>query len=266
MSAYDMMNEKKKPVYPTLEEGSYAEDVERGIAEAEKKAAEIERQAKRDWDMALIGDMAHLVSQGAAMHGGAWKIGQTQNESAKGNERLRVLREKNAAQTAAFAKERAALMEAKRKEQNAQKLAQYNAELEAYKSAQAQANADRDFAEKKRHNEETEKNYRAREQRLGAQGGGGSSASNTPMPITFPNGRVKTFSKDDNGDNWVNVAYEEAVASGMPRLMRVGADLEEYEVTSAEARKAWIETWSVGNKNKKAQPAANGDNTPPSRR
>lgn len=171
MSAYDMMNEKKKPVYPTLEEGAYAEDVERGIAEAEKKAAEIEKQAKRDRDMALIGDMAHLVSQGAAMHGGAWKIGQTQNESAKGNERLRQLREKNAAQTAAFAKERAALMEAKRKEQNAQKLARYNAELEAYKSAQTQANADRDFAEKKRHNEETEKNNRAREQRLAAQGG-----------------------------------------------------------------------------------------------
>lgn len=133
MSAYDMMNEKKKPEYPTIDEGTYAEDVERGIAEAEKKAAEIERQAKRDRDMALIGDMAHLVSQGAAMHGGAWKIGQTQNESAKGNERLRQLREKNAAQTAAFAKERAALMEAKRKEQNAQKLAKYNAEVEQYK-------------------------------------------------------------------------------------------------------------------------------------
>lgn len=146
MSAYDMMNEKKKPVYPTLDEGTYAEDVERGIAEAEKKAAEIERQAKRDRDMALIGDMAHLVSQGAAMHGGAWKIGQTQNESAKGNERLRQLREKNAAQTAAFAKERAALMEAKRKEQNAQKLAKYNAELEAYKYNKEQERKDRQEA------------------------------------------------------------------------------------------------------------------------
>lgn len=143
-----MMNEKKKPVYPTLEEGTYAEDVERGIAEAEKKAAEIERQAKRDRDMALIGDMAHLVSQGAAMHGGAWKVGQTQNESAKGNERLRQLREKNAAQTAAFAKERAALMEAKRKEQNAQKLAKYNAEVEQYKYNKEQAYKAREEARK----------------------------------------------------------------------------------------------------------------------
>jgi hypothetical protein len=150
---------------------------------------------------------------------------------------------------AAYAKQEVAARDAARKERSAQKLAQYNAELKAYKRAQAQANADRDFAEKKRHNEETEKNYRAREQRLAAQGGsgGGTSASNTPMPITFPNGRVKTFSKADNGDNWVNVAYEEAVAAGMPRLMRVGAYEEEYEVTSAEARKAWMETWSVEN-------------------
>lgn len=253
MSTYDMMNEKKKPVYPTLDEGTYAEDVERGIAEAEKKAAEIERQAKRDRDMALIGDMAHLVSQGAAMHSGAWKIGQTQNESAKGNERLRVLREKNAAQTAAFAKERAALREAKRKEQNAQKLAQYNAELEAYKSAQVQANADRDFDEKKRHNEETEKNYRAREQRLAAQGGGGGSSNF--LKITMPDSTEKTFSKKELGDNWINYAYEELVKAGMPRAMKYKLNPltgmpEPYEDTSLAGRKAYMETWSAGNAQK----------------
>lgn len=203
----DMMNEKKRPEYPTLDEGTYAEDVERGIAEAEKKAAEIERQAKRDRDMALIGDMAHLVSQGAAMHGGAWKIGQTQNEGAKGNERLRALREKNAAQTAAFAKERAALREAKRKEQNAQKLAQYNAEVEAYKSAQAQANADRDFAEKERHNKEIEKNQRARGQRLGVQGGGGSGV-NRDVYLINDDGTKKVFRHAENANN-IQAAYAE---------------------------------------------------------
>lgn len=163
---------EKKLKYPELDEGTYAEDVERGIAEAERKAAQIERQAKRDRDMALIGDMAHLVTQGAAMHGGAWKIGQTQNEGTKGNERLRVLREKNAAQTAVFAKERAALMEAKRKEQNAQKLAQYNADREDYKMEQTQKNADRAHDETVRHHKETEGNYRAREQRLAGGGSG----------------------------------------------------------------------------------------------
>lgn len=228
MSLYDMMEEKepkkelKAPVYPAIDEGTYAEDAERGIVEAENRAAEIEKQTKRDRDMALIGDMAHLVSQGAAMHGGAWKIGQTQNEGAKGNERLRQLREKNAAQTAAFAKERAALMEAKRKEQNAQKLARYNAELEAYKNAQAQANADRDFAEKKRHNEETEKNQRAREQRLGAQGGSRSSV-NRDVYLINDDGTKKVFRHADNANN-IQAAYAE-----LPSEFKVQKEVKLYD-------------------------------------
>lgn len=200
MSAYDMMNEKKRPVYPAIDEGTYAEDVERGIVEAEKKAAEIEKQAKRDRDMALIGDMAHLVSQGAAMHGGAWKIGQTQNEGAKGNERLRVLREKNAAQTAAFAKERAALMEAKRKEQNAQKLAQYNAEVEAYKREQAQANTLARLEEQERHNRAMEQIQTDREDRLEKQGGGGSSV-NRDVFLINDDGTKKVFKYADSPNN-----------------------------------------------------------------
>ena len=252
MSTYDMMNEKKRPVYPTLEEGTYAEDVERGIAEAEKKAAEIERQAKRDRDMALIGDMAHLVSQGAAMHGGAWKIGQTQNEGAKGNERLRVLREKNAAQTAAFAKERAALREAKRKEQNAQKLAQYNAEVEAYKREQAQANTLARLEEQERHNRAMEQIQADREDRLAAQGGSGTGDF---LKITMPDSTEKTFSKKELGDNWINYAYEELVKAGMPRAMKykinpVTGMPEPYEDTSLAGRKAYMETWSAGNAHK----------------
>lgn len=286
------MNEKKKPVYPALDEGTYAEDVERGIAEAEKKAAEIERQAKRDRDMALIGDMAHLVSQGAAMHGGAWKIGQTQNEGAKGNERLRVLREKNAAQTAAFAKERAALMEAKRKEQNAQKLAKYNAELEAYKSAQAQANADRDFVEKKRHNEETEKNYRVREQRLTAQGGsGGGSGVNRDVYLLNDDGTKKVFRHADDSNN-VLAAYWELVRRDPDFAVMKESPIYEYrggkyvpEINGDGTKKTTLvvneypSTKDALNAIAKYNAAktkadvtrepgkkANGDNTPPSRR
>lgn len=257
MSAYDMMNEKKRPEYPTLDEGTYAEDVERGIAEAEKKAAEIERQAKRDRDMALIGDIAHLVSQGAAMHGGAWKIGQTQNEGAKGNERLRVLREKNAAQTAAFAKERAALMEAKRKEQNAQKLAQYNAELEAYKYNKEQERKDKLDALKEAETASTiEKNqaYADYYNSGGKNTSGGGGTANF-LKVTMPDGTVKNFSKKELGDNWINNAYEAAVKAGMPRLMRKKSDgfggYIEYEDTSLAGRKAAIEAWSAENESKK---------------
>ena len=219
-----MMNEKKKPEYPVLDEGTYAEDVERGIVEAEKRAAEIERQAKRDRDMALIGDMAHLVSQGAAMHGGAWKIGQAQNESAKGNERLRVLREKNAAQTAAFAKERAALMEAKRKEQNAQKLAQYNAEVEQYK---------RDLEAEKYAKEQERKDRQEARQTAesvakinyynngGRRTAGGGSSVNRDVFIVKDDGTKEYFRHADDANN-VQAAYarlpnEYRVEKAVPR-------------------------------------------------
>lgn len=219
-----MMNEKKKPEYPVLDEGTYAEDVERGIVEAEKKAAEIERQAKRDRDMALIGDMAHLVSQGAAMHGGAWKIGQTQNEGAKGNERLRVLREKNAAQTAAFAKERAALMETKRKEQNAQKLAKYNAELEAYKREQAQANTLARLEEQERHNRAMEQIQTDREDRLKKQGGsGGGSGVNRDVYLLNDDGTKKVFRHADNANN-IQAAYAE-----LPSGFKAQKEVELYD-------------------------------------
>lgn len=265
MSAYDMMNEKKRPVYPTLDEGTYADDVESGIKDAEKKAAEIERQAKRDRDMALIGDMAHLVAQGGAMHGGAWKIGQTQNESAKGNERLRVLREKNAAQTAAFAKERAALREAKRKEENAQKLARYNAELEAYKYNKEQERKDKLDALKEAETASAIERNQAYTNYYNSGGkktsGGGSSNF---LKITMPDSTEKTFSKEKLGDNWINNAYEAAVKAGMPRLMRKKSNglggYVEYEDTSLAGRKAAIEAWSAENalKNTVVKPGSKG--------
>ena len=254
------MEKKKQPLYPELEVDNYEAQAQAEIAEAEKKAAEIERQAKRDRDMALIGDMAHLVSQGAAMHGGAWKIGQMQNEGAKGNERLRVLREKNAAQTAAFAKDRAALMEAKRKEQNAQKLARYNAEVEAYKREQDQANTLARLEEQERHNRAMEQIQTDREDRLEKQGGSGAGGAANFLKVTMPDGTVKNFSKKELGDNWINNAYEAAVKAGMPRLMRKKSNgfggYIEYEDTSLAGRKAAIEAWSAENANKKAQPAA----------
>lgn len=227
----DMMNDKKKPVYPTLDEGTYAEDVERGIVEAEKKAAEIERQAKRDRDMALIGDMAHLVSQGAAMHGGAWKIGQTQNEGAKGNERLRALREKNAAQTAAFAKERAALMEAKRKEQNAQKLAKYNAEVEQYKRdleaekyAKEQERKDKQEALKEAETASTIAKNQAYANYYNSGGkntSGGGSSVNRDVFVVKDDGTKEYFRHADDANN-VQAAYarlpkEYRVEKAVPR-------------------------------------------------
>lgn len=216
-----MMNEKKRPEYPVLDEGTYAKDVERGIAEAEKKAAEIERQAKRDRDMALIGDMAHLVSQGAAMHGGAWKIGQMQNEGAKGNERLRVLREKNAAQTAAFAKDRAALMEAKRKEQNAQKLARYNAEVEAYKAEKYAKEQERKDRQEARQTAESiaKINY----YNNGGRRTTGGSGVNRDVYLINDDGTKKVFKHADNANN-IQAAYAE-----LPSGFKVQKEVKLYD-------------------------------------
>ena len=46
------------------------------------------KQAERDRDMALIGDAVHLLAQGAAMHGGAWKIGKPTNFTEQANKRI----------------------------------------------------------------------------------------------------------------------------------------------------------------------------------
>jgi hypothetical protein len=162
--------------------------------------------------------MAHLVAQGGAMHGGAWKIGQTQNEGAKGNERLRVLREKNAAQTAAFAKERAALREAKRKEENAQKLARYNAELEAYKYNKEQERKDKLDALKEAETASAIERNRAYTNYYNSGGkktSGGGSGVNRDVYLIDNDGTKKVFKYTDSPNNirdayvWLYTNYPE---------------------------------------------------------
>lgn len=130
-----MEKKLKYPEHPELEQGNYEAQAEAQIAKAERLAELQENRAKRDRDMALIGDMAGLFAKGAAMHGGAWKINKDESQAAKGNEKLRALQNENVVRLAEYAKMRAAAQDAQRKERNAQRLAQYNAEVEAYKSA-----------------------------------------------------------------------------------------------------------------------------------
>lgn len=75
------------------------------LAEEGEKRMELEEwRAKRDRDAAILGDIARLASQAYAKSGGAWKIDKTTPQTAEANERLRVLREKNAAQLEAYRK------------------------------------------------------------------------------------------------------------------------------------------------------------------
>lgn len=253
---------EKKLKYPELEQDNYVAQTEAEIAEAKKRAEQLEKQAKWDRDMALWGDMANLAAKGAAMHGGAWKINKDESAAAKGNERLRALQKENAAQLAAYAKQEVAARDAARKERNTQKLAQYNAEVEMQKREDSRAYYNDKLAEQKRHNEAMEQIQTDREDRLGKQGGSGAGGAANFLKVTMPDGTVKNYSKKELGDNWINNAYEAAVKAGMPRLMRKKSDglggYVEYEDTSLAGRKAAIEAWSAENENKKAQPAGLG--------
>ena len=254
------MTEEKKLLYPEMEVGNYEAQAQAEIDEAQKRAEAQEKQAKWDRDMALIGDMAGIFSKGAAMHGGAWKINKDESHAAKGNEKLRALQRENAARLAEIAKAKVAARDKDRQERNAVKVAEYNAMVEQYKREQAQANTLARLEEQERHNRAMEQIRIDREDRLEKQGGSGGGSGNF-LKITMPDGTEKTFSKKELGDNWINNAYEAAVAAGMPRAMKYKTNLETgmpepYEDTSLAGRKAHMEAWSAENEKKKAQPAA----------
>lgn len=229
----------EKIIYPELEQGAYSEELEKSFAEAEERAKKQEMRARLDRDAALIGDMAHIFGQSAAMHGGAWKVDKTSSATAGANEKLRALQEKNIAQTAQFAKERAALREAKRKEDNAAKVAKYNAEVEAYKRQLAEKQRAEDMAlerekleEQKTYHENSlgiQKERNARLSQRGTGGGGGSSTRTKYTPYTVGG---KVYSYDEYGNRYIQKAYE-ALANSKPeykvrgyRLVKKGRGYE----------------------------------------
>lgn len=231
LKSEDIDMEKKYPIYPTLEQGTYSEELEKSYNEAEEQARKQEEKARRDRDVALIGDMAHLFSQSAAMHGGAWKVDKINSTAAAGNEKLRALQERNIAQTAQFAKERAALRDAKRKEENAAKVAQYNAEVEQYKRNLDEARRAEDMAlerekleEQKTYHENSlgiQKERNARLSQRGTGGGGGSSTRTKYTPYTVGG---KVYSYDEYGNRYIQKAYE-ALANSKPEYKVLGYKL-----------------------------------------
>ena len=226
---------EKKLKYPELEQDNYVAQVEAETAEAKKRAERLEKQAKWDRDMALWGDMANLAAKGAAMHGGAWKINKDESAAAKGNERLRALQKENVAQLAAYAKQEVAARDAARKERNAQKLAQYNAEVEQYK---------RDLeAEKYAKEQERKDRQEARQTAEGIakinyynNGGrrttGGGSGVNRDVFVVKDDGTKEYFRHVDDANN-VQAAYarlpkEYRVEKAVPRTETIGRGRKVY--------------------------------------
>ena len=141
------------PERPEMEKGNYVEQTDAQIAQAQKSAAEQERRAKRDRDMAIISDIANLVTKGAAMHGGAWKIDKEEARSAAANDRLRALRESNSKLLAEYARQRMEAADAARKERNAEKKAEYDAAVNKAKLEASIARNNAELKERQEHND-----------------------------------------------------------------------------------------------------------------
>lgn len=189
--------------YPELKESTMSAELDAEQAAAEKRMREQERKARHDRDMAIFGDIANLFAQGAALHAGGKNVGRMQPATEVANERLRKLQESNSQQIAEYARQQIAARENKRKEDNAQKLAQYNAEVEQYKREQAQANTLARLEEQKRHNRAMEQIQTDREDRLEKQGG---SSVNRDVFIVKDDGTKEYFRHAHDANN-VQAAY-----------------------------------------------------------
>lgn len=197
------MEKEKYPDFPVFEENSYEKDAD-ALAEAERKRTEqMEKKARRDRDMAIIGDLAGLFAQGAAMHGGAYMTGRTESATAQANERLRKIQESNSKQLAEYARQQMVARDNARKERNAMKKAQYDAQVQ-------QAKLDETI----RNHKENERIRDQREDRLRNQ------QSKTVSKVLEAKKIVvggKTYSEVEHGPYYLMRAY---VENGSPKITR----------------------------------------------
>lgn len=203
------MVKNKYPELPDMER--YSAD-ESSLELAEKEMKRKQAQAARDRDAAIIGDIAKLGAQSAALAGGSWLIRKDEGATGAANERVRKVQESNAAQGIEIAKIRAAQREAKRQEQNKMLLEKYKRDVDIYKAERAQAKADNELAEKIRHNMAVEENARDREKRL---------KQNSMVSKTLESKKIvvngKTYSQQEHGPQYLIRAWQEA---GFPEVTR----------------------------------------------
>ena len=110
---------QKKPYTHWWQTPEYLGEVNRRAADAEKRAEQDRKRAVRQRNTAILGDLAKLGAQMYAKEGGATRIDQFTPATEKANDKLAALRERHAAEVAAFAKERAAARQAQIADNNA---------------------------------------------------------------------------------------------------------------------------------------------------
>lgn len=139
---------QKKPYTHWWQTPDYLGEVERRAASAEKRAEQEKKRVRRERYGAILGDLAKLAAQSGAIAGGAWKVGAFTPETQKVNDKFAALRERHAAEVAAFAKERAAARQARIADNNARMKLETNlAEADIDRRIKAEKDA-RDFAYK----------------------------------------------------------------------------------------------------------------------
>ena len=177
---------QKKPYTHWWQTPEYLGEVERRAASAEKRAEQDRKRAVRQRNAAILGDLAKLGAQMYAKKGGAWKIDAFTPVTERANDKLAALRERHAAEVAAFAKERAAARQAQIADQNARmKLETSLAEADAERARRAATEkANQDYRERTLKNEEDriaiakQNANTAAEKAAAGRASGGSGAKN----------------------------------------------------------------------------------------
>ena len=147
---------QKKPYTHWWQTPEYLGEVERRAASAEKRAEQDRKRAVRQRNAAILGDLARLGAQMYAKAGGATRVDQFTPATEKANDKLAALRERHAAEVAAFAKERAAARQEQIADNNARmKLETSLAEADAERKRRAATEkANQDYRERTLKNEE----------------------------------------------------------------------------------------------------------------
>lgn len=170
---------QKKPYTHWWQTPEYLGEVNRRAADAEKRAEQDRKRAVRQRNAAILGDLAKLGAQMYAKNGGAWKIDAFTPATEKANDKLAALRERHAAEVAAFAKERAAARQAIAADNNARmKLETSLAEADAErKRREKEREANQDYRERTLKNEEERIEISKQNAKTAAQNAAGKKKS-----------------------------------------------------------------------------------------
>lgn len=233
---------QKKPYTHWWQTPEYLGEVNRRAADAEKRAEQDRKRAVRQRNAAILGDLAKLGAQMYAKNGGAWKIDAFTPATEKANDKLAALRERHAAEVAAFAKERAAARQAIAADNNARmKLETSLAEADAERKRRAATEkTNQDYRERTLENEKerieiAKQNAKTAAQNAAVGRASGGSGVNRDVFIVKDDGTKEYFRHADNANN-VQDAY-----ARLPKEYRVMKRVEKKIYGGGIGEYEWIE-------------------------